>query len=127
MSVRAQSGGRLCRRSFFNRIAAAAASLPIFAVMSPAQEPAGRGQRAGRGAGPAAPASPAGPQLPLRTTGLEHFGMVVPDVEKAGRFYGAIFNPELHKEAMMPSRAVSVSTPPSTSVLSLWICCSHNV
>jgi len=44
------------------------------------------------------------PQLPLRTTGLEHFGMVVPDVEKAGRFYGPIFNPELHKEAMEPLR-----------------------
>ena len=23
--------------------------------------------------------------------------MVVPDVEKAGRFYGPVFNPELHK------------------------------
>jgi catechol 2,3-dioxygenase-like lactoylglutathione lyase family enzyme len=30
--------------------------------------------------------------------------MVVPDVEKAGRFYGPIFNPELHKENSDPLR-----------------------
>ena len=54
--------------------------------------------------GPAAPSGPVGPQLPLRTTGLEHFGMVVPDVAAAGRFYGAIFNPELHKENSDPLR-----------------------
>jgi len=62
---------------------------------SGAQAQGGRGQRG---------EAPAGPQLPLRTTGLEHFGMIVPDVEKAGRFYGPIFNPELHKEAMEPLR-----------------------
>src|SRR5262249_47701386 len=77
-----------------------APALPFLAWAVPAQERAGRGH----GGGPAAPAAPAGPQLPLRTTGLEHFGMVVPDVEKAGRFYGAVFNPELHKEAMEPLR-----------------------
>jgi len=54
--------------------------------------------------GPVAPSGPVGPQLPLRTTGLEHFGMVVPDVAAAGRFYGAIFNPELHKENSDPLR-----------------------
>jgi len=48
--------------------------------------------------------SATGPQLPLRTTGLEHFGMTVPDVAKAGKFYGAIFNPELHKENNEPLR-----------------------
>jgi catechol 2,3-dioxygenase-like lactoylglutathione lyase family enzyme len=82
----------VCRRSFLSRLGAAAAALPILGS-------AGFAQR-----GPAAPPGPVGPQLPLRTTGLEHFGMVVPDVEKAGRFYGPIFNPELHKEAMEPLR-----------------------
>lgn len=74
------------RRSFL-----AALPLPLLA------------QRGQRGA-PPSPSGPVGPQLPLRTTGLEHFGMVVPDVEKAGRFYGPIFNPELHKENSEPLR-----------------------
>jgi len=60
-----------------------------------------RGQDQGVRGGAAAAT---GPQLPLRTTGLEHFGMVVPDVAKAGRFYGPIFNPELHKENSEPLR-----------------------
>jgi len=50
------------------------------------------------------PAAPAGAQLPLRTPGLEHFGMTVPDVSQAGKFYGAVFNPELHKENSEPLR-----------------------
>jgi catechol 2,3-dioxygenase-like lactoylglutathione lyase family enzyme len=80
------------RRLFLSGIGAAAA-MPLLG--SAAQAQGGRGQRG---------EATAGPQLPLRTTGLEHFGMVVPDVEKAGRFYGPIFNPELHKEAMEPLR-----------------------
>lgn len=43
-------------------------------------------------------------QLPLRTTGLEHMGSVVPDVAAAGKFYGRVFNPELHKEKEPPLR-----------------------
>ena len=43
-------------------------------------------------------------QLPLRTTGLEHMGTVVPDVEAAGKFYGRVFNPELYKEKDPPLR-----------------------
>jgi catechol 2,3-dioxygenase-like lactoylglutathione lyase family enzyme len=43
-------------------------------------------------------------QLPLKTTGLEHMGTVVPDVEAAGKFYGRLFNPELHKEKEAPLR-----------------------
>ncbi|HEV7631473.1 MAG TPA: VOC family protein [Steroidobacteraceae bacterium] len=46
----------------------------------------------------------ADPQLPLKTTGLEHMGTVVPDVEAAGKFYGRLFNPELHKEKEPPLR-----------------------
>jgi len=56
----------------------------------------------------AAPQSPApantASQLPLRTTGLEHLGTVVPDVEAAGKFYGRLFNPELYKEKDPPLR-----------------------
>jgi len=37
--------------------------------------------------------------LPLKTTGLEHFAMLVPDVGAAARFYSKLFNPDgLHKE-----------------------------
>jgi catechol 2,3-dioxygenase-like lactoylglutathione lyase family enzyme len=37
--------------------------------------------------------------LPLKTSGLEHFAMLVPDVGAAGRFYSKLFNPDgLHKE-----------------------------
>jgi catechol 2,3-dioxygenase-like lactoylglutathione lyase family enzyme len=43
-------------------------------------------------------------QLPLRTTGLEHMGSVVPDVAAAGTFYGRVFNPELYKEKEPPLR-----------------------
>jgi catechol 2,3-dioxygenase-like lactoylglutathione lyase family enzyme len=43
-------------------------------------------------------------QLPLRTTGLEHMGTIVPDVTAAGKFYGKLFNPELHKEKELPLR-----------------------
>jgi len=80
------------RRSFLQGIGAVTA-MPLLGPA--AQSQGGRDQRG---------EAPAGPQLPLRTTGLEHFGMVVPDVEKAGRFYGPIFNPDLHKEAMEPLR-----------------------
>ena len=45
-----------------------------------------------------------GAELPLRTTGLEHLGVLVPDVERAGRFYARVFNPELHKERDPPLR-----------------------
>src|SRR5262249_5293534 len=82
----------MMRRSFLQGVGAVAA-MPLLG--SGAQAQGGRGQRG---------EAPAGPQLPLRTTGLEHFGMIVPDVEKAGRFYGPLFNPELHKEAMEPLR-----------------------
>ena len=49
-------------------------------------------------------AQSAGAQLPLKTTGLEHMGTVVPDVEAAGKFYGRLFNPELYKEKEPPLR-----------------------
>jgi catechol 2,3-dioxygenase-like lactoylglutathione lyase family enzyme len=60
--------------------------------------------RAQDSSAPAAPAVPAASQLPLKTTGLEHMGTVVPDVEAAGKFYGRLFNPELYKEKEPPLR-----------------------
>ena len=44
------------------------------------------------------------PQLPLRTTGLEHIGMTVPDQEAAAKFYGRIFDPQLFQERDPPPR-----------------------
>jgi len=46
----------------------------------------------------------AGDELPLVTTGLEHIGMVVPDVEAAARFYSSLFEPEMQKEKDAPLR-----------------------
>jgi len=45
-----------------------------------------------------------GDELPLITTGFEHIGMVVPDVERATKFYSSVFNPELQKEKNPPLR-----------------------
>jgi catechol 2,3-dioxygenase-like lactoylglutathione lyase family enzyme len=45
-----------------------------------------------------------GDELPLVTTGLEHVGMVVPDVAAAARFYSSLFNPDLQKEKDPPLR-----------------------
>ncbi len=40
--------------------------------------------------------------LPLRTTGLEHLGLTVPDVAKSAGIYGRIFDPDLYKEEKDP-------------------------
>jgi catechol 2,3-dioxygenase-like lactoylglutathione lyase family enzyme len=42
--------------------------------------------------------------LPLDTYGLEHIGTVVPDVTRAAKFFGAVFNPVLYKEREPPLR-----------------------
>ncbi len=49
-------------------------------------------------------AQSASPGLPLRNTGLEHFGYTVPDAEAAARFYGRIFDTQLFKEKDPPPR-----------------------
>jgi catechol 2,3-dioxygenase-like lactoylglutathione lyase family enzyme len=46
----------------------------------------------------------ASPGLPLKNTGLEHFGLTVPDSEAAARFYGRIFDTQLFKEKDPPPR-----------------------
>jgi catechol 2,3-dioxygenase-like lactoylglutathione lyase family enzyme len=43
-------------------------------------------------------------ELPLKTTGLEHIGITVPDPEAAARFYGRIFDPQLFQERDPPPR-----------------------
>ena len=47
---------------------------------------------------------PRGDELPVITTGFEHIGMVVPDVERATKFYSSLFNPDLQKEKNPPLR-----------------------
>ncbi len=42
--------------------------------------------------------------LPLTTTGIEHFGMTVPDPEATAKFYGRIFDGQLFQEKDPPPR-----------------------
>src|SRR3954447_14136411 len=49
-------------------------------------------------------AETASPGLPLRNTGLEHYGYTVPDSEAAARFYGRLFDTQLFKEKDPPAR-----------------------
>jgi catechol 2,3-dioxygenase-like lactoylglutathione lyase family enzyme len=59
-----------------------------------------------------APTSPApgaagestGAMLPLRTPGLDHLGLTVPDPKAAADFYGKIFNTQLFRERDQPPR-----------------------
>ncbi|MEJ0035851.1 MAG: VOC family protein [Gammaproteobacteria bacterium] len=88
------ASAELSRRTMLRGLGLAAL-LPIVPSLVSAQ---------GAGAGPASGAAPSAPQLPLKTTGLEHMGTVVPDVEAAGKFYGRLFNPELYKEKEPPLR-----------------------
>jgi len=45
-----------------------------------------------------------GSQLPLRTSGLEHVGFVVPEPQKSAAFYGRIFEPQIFQELSPPLR-----------------------
>jgi catechol 2,3-dioxygenase-like lactoylglutathione lyase family enzyme len=42
--------------------------------------------------------------LPLHTTGIEHFGLTVPDPEATAKFYGRIFDGQLFQEKDPPPR-----------------------
>jgi catechol 2,3-dioxygenase-like lactoylglutathione lyase family enzyme len=42
--------------------------------------------------------------LPLQTTGIEHFGFTVPDQEATAKFYGGIFDRQLFQEKDAPPR-----------------------
>jgi predicted enzyme related to lactoylglutathione lyase len=50
------------------------------------------------------PVTTIGPGLPLKNTGLEHYGITVPNSEAAARFYGKIFDNQLFKEKDPPPR-----------------------
>lgn len=63
----------------------------------------GPGPGKGKGPRPALP-PPTGPVLPLKTTGLEHIGVTVPNPEASARFYGQIFDPQLFKERDIANR-----------------------
>jgi len=43
-------------------------------------------------------------ELPLKNTGLEHYGMTVADPKAAADFYGRIFDPQLFQEREIPNR-----------------------
>jgi catechol 2,3-dioxygenase-like lactoylglutathione lyase family enzyme len=43
-------------------------------------------------------------ELPIKTSGLDHIGMQVPDQEAAAKFYGRIFDPQLFQERDPPPR-----------------------
>src|SRR5580693_2060843 len=45
-----------------------------------------------------------GSELPIKTSGLEHLGMQVPDQEASAKFYGRIFDPQLFQEKDPPPR-----------------------
>lgn len=45
-----------------------------------------------------------GAELPLKNTGLEHYGMTVADPKAAAEFYGRIFEPQLFQEREAPPR-----------------------
>ena len=52
-------------------------------------------------------------ELLLRTPGLEHLGMTVPDPKAAADFYGRIFNPQLFREKDPPPGSTSPSGRPT--------------
>ena len=78
------------RRAFCCGLGAALA-LPMVDLSVLAQAPAAQ-----EAAGP--------PMLPLRSPGLEHLGLTVPDPEAAAKFYGRIFGPQLFREREAPPR-----------------------
>jgi catechol 2,3-dioxygenase-like lactoylglutathione lyase family enzyme len=90
------------RREAMIGAAAVAAALPFEDAFG--QDAAASGAGAPRPAGPPPTADQIAAQLPLKTTGLEHVSMWVPDVQEAGVFYGKVFNPSLHKEKQAPLR-----------------------
>ena len=55
-------------------------------------------------AAPAALSAQGSSQLPLKTSGLEHVGLTVPDPKKSAAFYGRIFDPQIFQEMSPPLR-----------------------
>jgi catechol 2,3-dioxygenase-like lactoylglutathione lyase family enzyme len=44
------------------------------------------------------------PMFPVRSPGIDHLGLTVPDPEAAAKFYGRIFGPQLFREREPPPR-----------------------
>jgi catechol 2,3-dioxygenase-like lactoylglutathione lyase family enzyme len=86
------------------RRAILAAGLGIAAAAAFGRPSQARAQAADRAAAPAPTAAAIAAALPLDTLGLEHVGTVVPDVTRAARFFGSVFNPVLYKEREEPLR-----------------------
>lgn len=94
--------GAPSRRSVIAALGAAA--LPLW---SPAL-----GQAPGGREGPPPTPEEIAAALPLKSTGLEHFAMLVPDVGATGRFYSKVFAPDgLHKEQQGALRYYVVLNP----------------
>jgi catechol 2,3-dioxygenase-like lactoylglutathione lyase family enzyme len=65
----------------------------------PGGGPPGAGGPPRRPAGPPPTAAEKKAALPLKTPGIEHMAMIVPDTSAAAKFYSKVFNPTgLHKE-----------------------------
>src|SRR3954471_21501582 len=85
-------------RRLFLRGIAGSTTLPLFDRIIAART-AAQGGASSRGT-----VASGGATLPLRSPGLDHFGMTVPDPKAAADFYGRIFNPQLFKERDGPPR-----------------------
>jgi catechol 2,3-dioxygenase-like lactoylglutathione lyase family enzyme len=96
------SHDELSARTSRRALLAAGAGLALGARLG---APRGAAAQAPSGSPPAEPTAAAvAAALPLDTLGLEHIGMVVPDVTRAARFYSRVFNPVLYKERDEPLR-----------------------
>lgn len=84
-------------------IFASAATAGLALAQENTKGPGPGGQGKGKGARPELP-PPTGPVLPLKTTGLEHIGVTVPNPEASAKFYGRIFDPQLFKERDIANR-----------------------
>jgi catechol 2,3-dioxygenase-like lactoylglutathione lyase family enzyme len=90
------------RREALTLLAGAATAVTALAQdQEKAQEKGKGGPGKGKG-GP--PFVPSGPALPLKTTGLEHIGLTIPNPEASAKFYGQIFDPQLFKERDIANR-----------------------
>jgi catechol 2,3-dioxygenase-like lactoylglutathione lyase family enzyme len=89
------------RREALTSLAGAAAAATALAQDQENAQEKGKGGGKGKGG---APFVPTGPALPLKTTGLEHIGVTVPNPEASAKFYGQIFDPQLFKERDIANR-----------------------
>jgi len=81
----------------------ASAATAALAIAQDDSKAPGAGKGKGKGPRPELP-PPTGPVLPIKTSGLEHIGVTVPNPEASAKFYGKIFDPQLFKERDIPNR-----------------------